>query len=46
MTDLLAQFDLPADESKVVLVNGRDADPEQILEDGDVVSVFPAMAGG
>jgi molybdopterin converting factor small subunit len=46
VADLLARFDLPTDESKVILVNGRDADPERVLEEGDVVGVFPSMAGG
>lgn len=44
---LLAQFDVPRRRgSSVVLVNGRDAALDRALEDGDVVTVFPAMAGG
>lgn len=30
----------------IILVNGRDADPEQVLEDGDVLAMFPPLAGG
>lgn len=42
---LLDQFHVPM-EGAVILVNGRTAAQEHILEDGDVVAVFPALAGG
>ncbi|MFW6115998.1 MAG: MoaD/ThiS family protein [Chloroflexota bacterium] len=45
--DLLASFDVPGKhDASVVLINGRDAAVDRVLEDGDVVTVFPAMAGG
>ncbi len=45
--DLLARFGVPHGPGEsVVLVNGRDASPEQTLEAGDVVAAFPAIAGG
>ncbi len=28
------------------VVNGLDAQPEQTLKDGDVLSIFPPLAGG
>lgn len=43
---LLAQVPVPADEEQVVLVNGRTPLNGQVLEDGDTVAIFPAMAGG
>lgn len=46
IADLLARFGIPADASSVILINGRSTDPERPLEDGDIVAVFPAMAGG
>ncbi len=46
VSDLLARFGVPTGGSLVILVNGRDADPHRALEEGDVVSVFLAMAGG
>lgn len=47
VTDLLDRFDVPAGQNaSVVLINGRDAPPDQALQEGDVVAVFPAMAGG
>ncbi len=44
--ELLASSGLPEDESCVVLVNGRHAEFNDLLREGDVVAVFPAMAGG
>jgi molybdopterin converting factor small subunit len=47
VVDLLSRFDIPTDDgASAVLVNGRSADAERPLEDGDVVAVFPALAGG
>ena len=45
---VLSQLDVPVEkpESMVVLVNGRQSDLNHVLNDGDVVSAFPAMAGG
>jgi molybdopterin converting factor small subunit len=34
------------DERPVVLVNGSTPAAHQILVDGDVVAVFPSIAGG
>lgn len=44
--DLLVELPLPPDDTKVVLVNGVSPQPGYVLSDGDVVSVFPAAAGG
>lgn len=45
--DVLTRFNVPVQEGvSVILVNGRDAAPGQILKDGDVIAVFPALAGG
>ena len=33
-------------DSVVILVNGRQADLKHTLDEGDVVSAFPAIAGG
>ena len=42
---LLPQLPTPSDGS-VVLVNGRGPQPGQTLQEGDVVCLFPAIAGG
>jgi molybdopterin converting factor small subunit len=33
-------------EHLVVLVNGRQVEPDRVLREGDVLSAFPALAGG
>ena len=37
---------IPADLERLTVVNGRDAAPEQPLVEGDVLSLFPPLAGG
>jgi molybdopterin converting factor small subunit len=44
--DLLSQFGVLEKESRMILVNGRDAGPDRVLQEGDVVAVFPTLAGG
>jgi molybdopterin converting factor small subunit len=46
VADLLAQLGVPHHDSTMILVNGRSAGLERVLEENDVVAVFPAMAGG
>jgi molybdopterin converting factor small subunit len=46
VSDLLSRFGVPHQGSTMILVNGRAAGLEQVLEENDVVAVFPAMAGG
>lgn len=46
VNDLLSRFGVPEKESQMILVNGRDAGPNRVLQDGDVVAVFPTVAGG
>lgn len=44
--DVLTKLGIPTDGSYVVLVNGRNINPGQLLDEGDVLFIFPAMAGG
>lgn len=37
---------IPADLSRIVLVNDQDADESRRLVEGDVVTIFPPLAGG
>jgi molybdopterin converting factor small subunit len=46
VSDLLSRFGVPEKESLLVLVNGRDAGPDRVLQDGDVVAISPTLAGG
>lgn len=44
--DVLARLKIPEDIPKIILVNGVHGKKEQVLKDGDVVSIFPPVAGG
>lgn len=46
INDVLNTFDIPNDQSSVVLINGLTPKKDQTLIDGDEVCVFSAMAGG
>ena len=41
-----AQLPIPSDENLVILINGRTPITGQVLEEGDTIAIFPAMAGG
>lgn len=43
---LIGRLAIPAELSRVVLVNGHDVDDDTTLHAGDVVDVFPPLAGG
>lgn len=43
---LIARLKIPSDFEKMVLVNGRQANPSVRLEEGDDVFIFPPAAGG
>ena len=44
--ELLEKLNLPSNITNVVMVNGANKSRETQLEEGDVVSVFPPIAGG
>lgn len=44
--EVLEGLRVPVDDGVVILINGRTGAPQQVLEEGDVVAAFPAMAGG
>jgi len=44
--EVLERFQVPRDKPRILLVNGRHADPAQVLREGDTLSVFPPVAGG
>jgi molybdopterin synthase sulfur carrier subunit len=43
---LVKQFHLPGDRPKMIFVNGRRANEDTVLKDGDRVGIFPLVAGG
>jgi sulfur-carrier protein len=40
------EINLPPDIPKIFIVNGNVVTGEYVLHDGDVVSIFPPVAGG
>jgi molybdopterin converting factor small subunit len=44
--DVIELLEIPKDLSCLTVINGRDASPEQLLAPGDVLSMFPPLAGG
>jgi sulfur-carrier protein len=44
--DILSKLEIPEEMPKIILVNGIHGKKGQILKEGDVLSVFPPVAGG
>jgi molybdopterin synthase sulfur carrier subunit len=44
--DVLAALPIPPGDFYTFLVNGRHAERDQVLQDGDLLSIFPAAGGG
>jgi sulfur-carrier protein len=44
--DILLKLKVPDDIPKIILVNGIHGKLEQVLKEGDVLSIFPPVAGG
>jgi len=44
--DVLAMLNIPEEQDKIILVNGRSADGKTELSEGDLLHIFPAIYGG
>jgi len=44
--DILSRLNIPEEMPKIILVNGVHGKNDQVLKEGDVVSIFPPVAGG
>jgi molybdopterin synthase sulfur carrier subunit len=44
--DLLEKMKIPLTITNIVMVNGEHKDKDTLLKEGDVISVFPPIAGG
>jgi molybdopterin converting factor small subunit len=44
--DVARRLGIPAGFERVLLVNGRDAGPDRTLAAGDVLDLYPPLAGG
>ncbi len=46
VAEVLASFNVPLDESSVILLNGRTVPLDTPVQEGDEVAAFSAVAGG
>lgn len=46
VADVFRKLGLPTDHPKIILINGVHGKENDLLKDGDVLSVFPPIAGG
>jgi molybdopterin converting factor small subunit len=46
LAEVVNILQLPADEVKVLFVNGIICEPEKILQPNDTVGIFPPVGGG
>ena len=44
--DVVESLKIPGDLACLTVVNGRDADLDQVLAPGDELAMFPPLAGG
>lgn len=44
--DVIASLKIPSDVACLTVVNGRDAEADQVLVPGDELAMFPPLAGG
>lgn len=44
--DVISKYNIPEEEVKICLLNGRDAEFSQKLQNGDTLSLFPPVGGG
>ena len=44
--EVLQALKLPEHVPKIIIVNGIHAEPQRVLQEGDVLSIFPPVAGG
>jgi molybdopterin converting factor small subunit len=44
--EVVCRLGIPADMTRVVLVNGKDAEPGHRLGPGDSIAIFPPLMGG
>jgi len=46
LSNLLQKLNFSNDVSKVILINGRPFPGDELLHEGDIVSIFPRIVGG
>ena len=46
VSQVIEELKLPDDIPRIIIVNGLHSEEDRVLQDGDVVSLFPPLAGG
>ena len=44
--DIVSELDIPEPEVGIIFINGRNASIDQVLTEGDTLSLFPLVGGG
>jgi len=44
--EIVDRLNILKEEAAIIMINGRHANPDQVLEDQDTVSIFPPIGGG
>ncbi len=44
--DIIEQLNIPKEEAAIIMVNGTGSKLDRILENNDIVSIFPPVGGG
>jgi molybdopterin synthase sulfur carrier subunit len=44
--DVLNDLSISENEAAIIFVNGRHANPDHVMLDGDTLSIFPPIGGG
>ena len=44
--DIIKMLNIDENEVAIMLLNGRDGNSDRMLNDGDVISLFPPVGGG
>ncbi len=46
VAQIIEELKLPENVPKIVIINGLHSTTDSVLKDGDVLSIFPPVAGG
>jgi molybdopterin converting factor small subunit len=46
VVDIMSMYNIPVGQESVILLNGVSPHLDENVNDGDIISAFPAMAGG
>lgn len=44
--DIIKMLNIDENEVAIMLLNGRDGNSDRMLNDGDIISLFPPVGGG